>query len=40
MDVTGIEQIIKKAADGDLTVRFDESRADTEIRPLVQQVNR
>ena len=40
MDVTGIEQTIKKAADGDLTVRADETHADANMRPLVQQVNR
>jgi methyl-accepting chemotaxis protein len=40
MDVTGIEQTIKKAADGDLTVRVDESQADANMQPLVRQVNR
>jgi methyl-accepting chemotaxis protein len=40
MDITGVEQIVKKAADGDLSVRVDESSAGSDIRPLVQQVNR
>jgi len=40
MDVTILEQAVKKAADGDLKVRIDENRAETEIRPLVQQINR
>jgi methyl-accepting chemotaxis protein len=40
MDVTILEQAVKKAADGDLTVRIDENRAEIETRPLVQQVNR
>jgi methyl-accepting chemotaxis protein len=35
-----LEQAVKKAADGDLKVRIDENRAETEIRPLVQQINR
>ena len=40
MDVTTLEQAVKKAADGDLKTRIDENRAETEMRPLVQQVNR
>ncbi|MEN6396726.1 MAG: PAS domain S-box protein, partial [Methanoregula sp.] len=40
MDVTSLEQVIKKAADGDLNVRIDESRADSDTRALAEQVNR
>lgn len=40
MDVTEIERVIKKAADGDLAIRIDEKNADTGIRALAMQVNR
>lgn len=40
MDVNMLEQAVKKAADGDLKVRIDENRAETEIKPLVQHLNR
>ncbi|HVP95924.1 methyl-accepting chemotaxis protein [Methanoregula sp.] len=40
MDVTVLEQAVKKAAEGDLKVRIDENRTEAELRPLAQQVNR
>jgi PAS domain S-box len=40
MDITGLEQTLKRAADGDLSVRISETGADPEIRPLVAQMNR
>ena len=40
MDVTVMEQAVKKAAEGDLKVRIEENRTDAELRPLAQQLNR
>ncbi len=40
MDLTTLEQTVKKAADGDLKIRIDENHAEIEIKPLVQQINR
>jgi len=40
MDVTLLEQAVKKAAEGDYKVRIEENRTETELRPLAQQVNR
>ncbi|MFA5221484.1 MAG: PAS domain-containing methyl-accepting chemotaxis protein [Methanoregula sp.] len=40
MEIIDFEQIIKRAADGDFTVRADENRASPEVKPLVVQFNR
>jgi methyl-accepting chemotaxis protein len=40
MEITDLEQIIKRAADGDLTARADENQAGPEVKPLVVQFNR
>jgi methyl-accepting chemotaxis protein len=40
MDVTLLEQAVKKAAEGDYKVRIEENRTENELRPLAQQVNR
>jgi methyl-accepting chemotaxis protein len=40
MDVKDIEAILKRANDGDLSVRGDENTAGPELKPLVQAANR
>ncbi|MGB7788527.1 methyl-accepting chemotaxis protein [Methanoregula sp.] len=40
MDVKDIEAILKRAGDGDLSVRADENGAGPELKPLAQAANR
>ena len=39
MDIKEIEDIVKRAAEGDLTVRVDENKAEPELKPLARQIN-
>jgi len=40
MDISGLEQSLKQAADGDFSIRIDPMHTTPEMQPLVVQINR